>query len=166
MLKHLRKLGLTKNELVVIAFLMVSFITGLVLKISDFRKPDTFSYTESDKKFEEQIKKSFEELERQRKSDEIIERTKLIRTYADSLIAEKDRNSSSKEKLPIGTKININSALQSDLELLPGIGKVTAERIIEYRETKGRFKRPEEIMKVKGIGEKKFEKIREFIVTE
>lgn len=167
MFKYIRKLGLTKKELGVIIFLFITFTIGLILKLSGFKKPNSFNYTSSDKRFEEQIKKSFEELEKERKSsEEITQRRKLLRNYADSLIAEKDKKDLSGEKLTPGTRININTAMSLDLEMLPGVGKLTAERIIEYRENMGKFKKPEDIMKVKGIGEKKFEKMREFISVE
>jgi len=50
--------------------------------------------------------------------------------------------------------------------MLPGIGKVMAERIVEYRETHGLFSTVNAIKKVPGIGEKKFADIKDFIVTE
>ena len=58
------------------------------------------------------------------------------------------------------TVINLNTATQADLESLPGIGKSTAQRILEYRQKSGGFKKVEELMNVKGIGEKSFLKIR------
>lgn len=61
-------------------------------------------------------------------------------------------------------KININTASQSELETLPGIGPKLAERIVQYREEQGAFSEIEDIMAVKGIGEKKFKKLREYIV--
>lgn len=59
--------------------------------------------------------------------------------------------------------ININFADLSELVQLPGIGSVIAQNIIDYRNKYGQFKSKEELKNVKGIGEKKFEKIKDFI---
>jgi competence protein ComEA len=56
--------------------------------------------------------------------------------------------------------LNINSASASDLEGLPGIGAKTAQRIVEYRQKNGPFKKVEELMNVRGIGEKNFLKLK------
>lgn len=63
-------------------------------------------------------------------------------------------------------KININTASQTELQSLPGIGEVTAERIVTYRTDNGPFKTIDNIVKVKGIGKKSFEKIRDLIAVE
>ena len=63
-------------------------------------------------------------------------------------------------------KININTATLEDLELLPYIGPTLSRRIISYREKYGRFKTIEELKKVSGIGEKTFEKIKEYVKVE
>lgn len=54
-------------------------------------------------------------------------------------------------------KININTALSDELIQLKGIGKKKAARIIEFRDTNGPFKHPEDLIKVPGIGPKTFE---------
>lgn len=59
--------------------------------------------------------------------------------------------------------ININTANVAQLTKLPGIGPKKARRIIETRKKLGRFKRIEDIMKVKGIGEKTFQRIKHMI---
>ncbi|MBP5417075.1 MAG: helix-hairpin-helix domain-containing protein [Clostridiales bacterium] len=64
-----------------------------------------------------------------------------------------------------GERVDINDAGVSELSQLPGIGPKTAEKIISYRETNGRFETKEDIMKVPGIGESKFEKIKDLIFT-
>ena len=61
--------------------------------------------------------------------------------------------------------ININTATAEDLQLHPGIGPLLAERIIAYREEKGLFEIPGELMNVPGIGEKKLEEIWDHITT-
>jgi len=62
---------------------------------------------------------------------------------------------------PTGEKVNINTAGVDELVTLPGIGKAYAERIVEYRQKNGPFKKVEDIINVRGIGEKTFERIKE-----
>lgn len=59
--------------------------------------------------------------------------------------------------------ININTATVEELESLPGIGLVYAERIVDYREKNGPFESLEEIKKVQGIGDSRFEQIKDLI---
>lgn len=56
--------------------------------------------------------------------------------------------------------VNLNTATVAELETLPGIGVKVAERIVDYRQKKGPFKKIEELMNVQGIGEKSFLKLR------
>jgi len=60
--------------------------------------------------------------------------------------------------------VNINRATPQQLERLSGIGRILAQDIISYREQMGGFKELEEIKNVKGIGKKKFEKLKDLIV--
>jgi competence protein ComEA len=70
-------------------------------------------------------------------------------------------SSSASEAAPI----NLNTASVAQLETLPGIGKSTAERILEYRQKNGSFKKVEDLMNVRGVGEKSFLKLKPLITV-
>lgn len=73
-----------------------------------------------------------------------------------------DKNSNTSSKT---TKVNINTATQTELEELPGIGPSTALKIIQYRDENGKFKDIEDIKEVSGIGESKYNNIKDSITT-
>lgn len=60
--------------------------------------------------------------------------------------------------------LNINTCSTKELESLPGIGEVIANRVVEYRNTSG-FQKPEDIMNVSGIGDSKYEQIKDLITV-
>lgn len=60
-------------------------------------------------------------------------------------------------------KININSASKEELDTLPGVGEVTAQKILDYRDENKEFKSIDEIKNVKGIGENKFNDLKDYI---
>lgn len=64
---------------------------------------------------------------------------------------------------PRDDKVELNTADQAALETLPGIGPRTAERIIEYRTENGGFEKTEELMNVRGIGERTFLRLRDLV---
>ena len=63
-------------------------------------------------------------------------------------------------------KVNINTATQNELENLPGIGPSIASRIIEYRDQNGKFSKVEDLQNVKGIGDAKFNNIKEYVMVQ
>ena len=93
--------------------------------------------------------------------------TERIQSNKQSKTTEKSQNTTSISTNTTGknqnTKVNINTATQTELETLPGIGPSTASKIVSYRKENGKFKSIEEIKKVNGIGESKYKKIKELI---
>lgn len=74
-------------------------------------------------------------------------------------------NGEGKDTGSSSAKININTAGSEQLRKLPRIGEKMSQRVIDYREKNGKFKRIEDIMKVKGIGEKTFEGFKDMITV-
>lgn len=86
-------------------------------------------------------------------TDEITEETEYVTSESgDNIIVDNNEGEN--------MMVNINKATQTELETLPGIGPAMALRIIEHREENGNFENIEEIKNVKGIGDAKFENIK------
>lgn len=83
-----------------------------------------------------------------------------IKTNTSYIENSKNSKSSKNNK---NEKLNINTATQTELETLPGIGPSTALKIINYRKENGKFNSVDDIKKVSGIGDSKFDKIKDFI---
>jgi len=62
-------------------------------------------------------------------------------------------------------KVNINTAGVEQLTTLPGVGPKLAARIVEYRQKSGKFRSPQELLNVKGVGEKSFAKIESLLTV-
>ena len=74
-------------------------------------------------------------------------------------------SASAKVKATAAAPVNVNTATIADLLALPNIGAATAARIIEYRQKNGGFKKIEDLMNVKGIGEKSFLKLKPLVTV-
>ena len=73
--------------------------------------------------------------------------------------------STAKARATAANPVNLNAASVTQLQTLPGIGASAAQRIVEYRQKNGAFKKIEELMNVKGIGEKSFLKLKPLITV-
>ncbi len=83
----------------------------------------------------------------------------------DEYITEGNGNNIGNNNSKEGEKVNINEAMQTELEELPGIGPSLASRIIEYREQNGDFKKIEELQNVKGIGDAKYNDLKDKVTV-
>ncbi len=69
------------------------------------------------------------------------------------------------QKQPPATRIDLNLANAKELQQLPGVGAVTAQRIIDMRQKSGRFKRVEDLLAIRGISQKKLDAIRPYVIV-
>jgi len=162
--KFSKKIGFTQTEVLVILFLTGLFLLGFVYvefikkegndkEFIDYTKQDSLFYYYSNLNPEIDIEDStlISNLEIKKRVLELSDTIEYVKKDI-STLAEKS--------------INLNKAGMSDLVKLPGIGEKTAEKIVQLRNEKGKFKRLEELMEVKGIGEVKFNKIKKFLYIE
>jgi competence protein ComEA len=90
----------------------------------------------------------------------IVTLAALIVTVPADAAAQAPAPSRAAAKPAATTIVNINTASVKELDALPGIGAKTAALIVEYREKNGPFKKIEELMNVRGVGEKSFLKLK------
>ncbi len=159
-----RKIGFTAAEVKVLFFLISVFIVGLSYKLYKFHAGAS-DYVNYDYSAEERLFYRLNDNEKEQTGDSAIDKN------IDSKQEVLDFNSSKFEKkdvskLPGRKSINVNTAGKEDLIILPGIGKKTAQKIIDLRNKKGRFNRLEELLEVKGIGKTRFNKIEKFLYIE
>lgn len=139
-------IGITRQELRLIFFLLLFLFIGLALKIFKEQYPqyEKFDYTYVDSLFA-----TYE--------------NRIDTTYNPFLM---ESDTIILKSLNVDRKININEASEKELALLPNIGPKTANTIIEHRIKFGEFKSIEDLMNVKGIGQKKFDKLKNNIIVE
>lgn len=134
-----------------IALVIISLVGGILLMV---KKGASASNVDQNLLVEEKEKK-ISELEN--------ELSNLKKENEDLKASQSQNEQSSVTSEQVSGKININTASAGELDSLPGIGPAYAGRIIEYRQSHGGFKTLEEVMNVKGIGQKTFEKFRDQI---
>jgi competence protein ComEA len=164
MLKKLsRKIGFTETEIKVILFLAVGFLIGFGIKAyNDNSKTEykSYDYTQEDSLFNFYNNRAEKNLndEKNRKEDKIVDSKEEVLDFSSTGFEKKKSL-----PLPEEKSINLNEADLQTLIRLPGIGKITAQKIIDLRSKKSKFENLEELMEVKGIGKVKFNKIKKFL---
>lgn len=103
-------------------------------------------------------KKNIEEIKINNKSNISVKESDVITNDKSDIVKESDSNKN--------TIVNINTCTLEELLSINGIGESKAKSIIEYRENVGLFTSKENIMKVSGIGESLYDKIKDYITTE
>jgi len=156
-----KKIGFTETEILVILFLAGLFILGFVYV--EFIKSDTAEHKHIDYSEQDSLFAYYSNLNTEFDPDDSVldsnlEIKRRVLELSDTLAYATKDISSLTEK-----SINLNTAGISELIKLPGIGEKTAEKIIQLRNTRGNFKRIEELMDVSGIGEVKFNKIKMYL---
>src|SRR5262245_34805436 len=89
----------------------------------------------------------------------------LLALSAPPVVLAQAKGGKSKPAAAVTTPVNLNTATAAQLQALPGIGAATAKLIIEHRQKNGGFKKIEELMNIKGIGEKSFLKLKPMVTV-
>ena len=149
MLSFLRQyFGFTPNEIKVVLVLTATFLTGVAIRwyrSSWVGQPAQFGYAREDSIF----------LERSRR---LLEPDSSVNSQNK---AGKKQSAKKTQLLP--HSIDLNKADSDKLQLLPGIGKAYADRVISYRKSHGPFNSVDDLDHVKGIGKKTIERLRPYV---
>jgi competence protein ComEA len=146
------RFGFTRNEIAVLLFLCVTFLVGAGVRwyrhqASTSAAVSPLEYREEDSAF--------------------IARARAL--LADTSGPGRTSRATSRRAAPPSLQdgsVDVNTATLEQLVSLPGIGEEIARRIIEYRGENGPFESVKELLEVKGIGPKKLERMRRFIVVQ
>ncbi|MFP4528808.1 MAG: ComEA family DNA-binding protein [Candidatus Kapaibacterium sp.] len=152
-------LGVTTSEIGFVALLAAGLIIGAAWRSVDSGQPkaeEAEIYQRMD---------SLAEAHRTTYTGSDIAGSEIPELAAADTIVEPDNPYPKKPKKESPGIININTASKVQLMKLPGVGDKTALKIIEYRKNQP-FAKPEDIKNIKGIGQKKFEKMQKFISTD
>ncbi len=166
----MKMFSFTKNEIKIILFIVSVLIAGFSIKyyrqVLSGNSSFPYDYTKSDEEFRDKSQKVYGKLKVNEIDSTGSEEEQLINLFKSSDDSLRQKTNSQGKVEYSGDVLNINTAGKEDLIDLPGIGESTADKIIQYRESKKGFRNIEDLLNVKGIGKKKFEKLRNYIKTE
>ena len=156
------KTGFTQTEVKVLLFLLIVFAIGFSYKTlmrtnnqTDLKK---FNYEKEDSLFNTTAtNEEFSQMDEEIK-DKTVDYKQEVLDYNKS-----DLGKYSAKETPAEKSINLNKAGVKEFTRLPGIGEKTAAKIIQLRNEVGRFTKLEDLLKVKGIGTSKFNKLKKYI---
>lgn len=113
--------------------------------------------------FTEKADKEKINLAKKLKDEDYILIDKKVDASSNNSISNEEIKSKGEGSSKKSQKVNLNTAAKEELKTIPGVGDVTAQRIIDYREENGSFSSIEELKNVERIGDKTFEKIKEYV---
>ena len=170
----IKHLSFTKNEIRVLLLVVSVLVVGFSIKYYKevLTNPEKeYDYSKSDRDFLEKSRNmllgSLSDDDSTLTEDErkLIDSLQALEDSLDTNDYSTDKKNTSKNELK-EKSININTATKEELIAIPGIGDKISDRVIIYREEHGGFKNIEDIMNVKGIGKKKFEKMKPYITVD
>ncbi|MBK9331578.1 MAG: helix-hairpin-helix domain-containing protein [Ignavibacteria bacterium] len=161
-----RSVSFTKSEIRVIVFISIAVTAGFSVKYYKFLSEESvntpYDFSHSDSVFREKSLKIYAGNKQENRQDIADENSvyKMLEASDDS-VKRKEKLSADNE--PPDFTVDLNTAGIEELTELPGVGESIAAKIISYRDANKRFKNINELMKVKGIGQKKFEKMKKYL---
>ncbi|MCL2654771.1 MAG: helix-hairpin-helix domain-containing protein [Coriobacteriia bacterium] len=95
----------------------------------------------------------------------VVDQNGAVSASADGDVASASASAGGSSAQTADGKINLNTADETTLETLPGVGPATAQKIIADRKANGPFASPEDLMRVSGIGPKKYDAVKDLVTT-
>ncbi|MBS4036339.1 MAG: ComEA family DNA-binding protein [Ignavibacterium sp.] len=160
-----KKIGFTETELKVVLFLTFTLVAGFTIKNFLKEKPETLNPEQFDYSLQDSL---FYNLPGDLDSNSLKTNLNKEVDYKQEVLDFNNRSfkKSTKKILPAENSININTASLEDFIKLPGIGPKTAQSILDLRIKLGNFKKVDDLLKVKGIGNTKLNNIKKYIFIE